>query len=291
MKNNSPVIIIGMSTSGIKNVSKILESLGVFMGSAKNRDNEAILFHDINAWILRQFSSGRENPLPLTNKLYIREIRQKYVSHIKKILDSRRIVSYLGWIKYFFYKYPTKLQSPWCWNDSINIITLPIWLDIFPDAKIIHVYRHPMNVVDTLISKRAKSISKLKSSSQKWYKFLYWYYLASKYIPNKVLVGMRCSSPEEALSLWKEYMTIARTYLECLDDNRIIEIRYEDLLNNSEQTIREIADFCNLELQKGDMIKATNVVKDEHPNRYMDNSQLKDFASKPEVVELIESYY
>ena len=291
MKNDPPIIIIGMSASGIENVSSILESLGVFMGSSKNRDNEAILFHDINTWILRQFSSGRENPFPLIKKLDDREIRQKYVSYIKNNLESFHMISFLGWLKYFFYHYPTKLKSPWGWNDSINIITLPIWLDVFPDAKIIHCYRHPMDIIDMLMSKRAKSISKLKSSSQKWYKYLYWYYLATKYIPNKVLVEMRCSSPEEALSLWEEYMTITRSYSECLNSNSFMEIRYEDLLNNSEQTIREIANFCNLEFQKGDMKKATNVVKDEHLNKYLDNYQLKDFAAKPEVAELIESYY
>ena len=258
MRTYSPVIIIGMKESGADDVAKILEFSGLFMGHTKNINSESVFFHDTNACVLRKFSSGRENPLPVVMKLLDLKIRQKFVEYAEELLSSTSVVSFLGWPKYFVYRSPKQLNLPWGWYDSISMITLPIWLDIFPNAKIIYVYRNQVDVIRLITTKRAKRISELKASRDKWFKFIYWYYLLTKYVPDKSLVEMRCSSPEEAQSLWKEYNSIPLAYSQYLDSKKFMQLSYDEFVKFGEHGLREIIDFCQLEYNEYNLKGAVN---------------------------------
>ncbi len=45
---------------------------------------------------------------------------------------------------------PAAYSGPWGWKDPRNSVTLPLWLDLFPDARVIHVRRDPEAVVASL---------------------------------------------------------------------------------------------------------------------------------------------
>ena len=51
MKPTPPVIIIGMSRSGTNMLTRMLDSLGLFCGSALTGNHEAVFFRELNDWL------------------------------------------------------------------------------------------------------------------------------------------------------------------------------------------------------------------------------------------------
>lgn len=279
MKVVPPIIIIGMSRSGTGMLTRILEELGLFVGTKKEENHEAIFFEQLNKWILGQCSGGLENPGTIKFLLENREARVLFVDFILYIMKTPRVLSFLGWRKYLKYRTPTKLDFPWGWKDPRNTFTLPIWLDIFPEAKVIHICRHGVDVAKSLRVRQEKGLSRLKDRHPK-FKSLYWFYLMHKFvIKQRMFVDLRCSTMNEALLMWEEYVLEARTQLTKLKD-RSLEIRYEDLLAEPGNVIKLAATFCELKISDNDIKKVSRHLNSARSYAYRKNPELVEFAEK-----------
>ena len=277
-----------MSRSGTGLLTKMLESLGLFVGKRKDRNSESLFFVDLNKWFLDQCSAGLENPSPIKYLIEDYEMREAYVDYLRDLMKSPKVISYLGLTKYLAYGSPDKIDMPWGWKDPRNTYTLPIWLDVFPGAKVIHIYRHALDVINSLRVRRNSGLSKLKGKGG-WFKPFYLYYIMHKYVPNKRLVEMRCSSIEEGVLMWEEYMTEARKHLRNLKD-RSIEVRYEDLLKDPVTLLKEIADFCDLKTTEYDLRRVAEMANKDRAFAYLKDPDLKAFASKPDVANKLKNY-
>jgi hypothetical protein len=282
MKMYPPVIIIGMSRSGTSLLTRMLESMGLFVGKCKDSNNESLFFVDLNEWFLEQCSAGLENPCPIKYLTEDDVMRKAYVDYLRDIMKTPRVVSYLGLTKYLAYGSPDKIDRPWGWKDPRNTYTLPIWLEVFDGAKVLHIYRHALDVINSLRVRRNRGLSKLKGK-EGWFKPFYWFYLMYKYVPNKRILDLRCSSIEEGLLMWEEYMTEARKHVRNLKD-RSMEVRYEDLLNDPVTILKEIADFCNLKTTEHVLKSVAGMANKNRAFAYLKDPELKAFASKPDVI-------
>ena len=274
-----PIIIIGMSRSGTGMLTQILEELGLFVGTKKEENHEAIFFEQLNKWILGQCSGGLENPGTIKFLLENREARVLFVDFIRYIMKTPRVLSFLGWRKYLKYRTPSKLDFPWGWKDPRNTFTLPIWLDIFPEAKVIHICRHGVDVANSLSVRQEKGLSRLRGRHRK-FKSLYWFYLMNKFVPKqRMFVDLRCSTMEEALLMWEEYVREARSQLLNLK-NRSLEIKYEDMLAEPSSVIKLAATFCELQISDNDIKKVSRHVNSARSYAYRNYPELVAFAEK-----------
>lgn len=279
MRANSPIIIIGMSRSGSNILTRILEDLGLFVGKKKDRNNEAIFFNQLNVWLLGQCSGGLENPASIRYLLEDKEARALFVDFICYIMKTPKAVSFLGLRKYIRYGTPSNLDIPWGWKDPRNTYTLPVWLDIFPEAKVIHIYRHGVDVVNSLRVRRKRGLLRLKERHT-WIKPLYWLYLMMKFVPtNRQFIDLRCASMEEGLLIWEEYVNEARTHVRKLED-RAIEVRYEDLLTEPNPILKHLVEFCGLRATDRDIERVTMQIKRERAYAYRGNPELEAFATR-----------
>ena len=57
--------------------------------------------------------------------------------------------SFLGLQKFLRSYKLSDIDTRWGWK-TLEILTLPIWKSIFPDSKIIHIYRNPVDVANSL---------------------------------------------------------------------------------------------------------------------------------------------
>jgi len=285
---SNPVIIIGMSRSGTSLLTRMLESLGLFVGKRKDRNNEALFFVDLNKWFLDQCSAGLENPGPIRYLIENQEAREAYAYYVRDILNSPKVISYLGFTKYLLYGSPFKLNIPWGWKDPRNTFTLPIWLDVFPNAKVIHISRHALDVISSLMVRRDRGLSKLKDKAG-GFKQSYLRYIMHKFVPKKKIVEMRCSSFEEGLNMWEEYMEEAHKHSHELKDNSI-EIRYEDLLMQSEIILEKITGFCGLKTTHNDIKRVAKIANKDRAFAYLKDPELHAYASSPDVVKRLSVY-
>lgn len=278
MITRPPIIIIGMSRSGTGVLTKMLERLGLFVGLRKERNHEALFFEKLNRWLLYQCSGGLENPKTIKYLLEDEESRGLFANFLRFIMKTPLAISFLGFRKYFRYYTPANLDIPWGWKDPRNTYTLPIWLDIFPDAKVIHIYRHGVDVAHSLQVRREKGLSRLKDRHPR-FKSLYWFFLALKFVEaQRTFVDLRCSSMEEALDIWEEYIQEARSNLSKLKE-RAMEIKYEDLLTEPVSMLRKVGNFCELDASVGEIELVTQDLKRNRAYAFLDDPKLKAFAA------------
>lgn len=288
MSAHPPTIIIGMSRSGTGILAKMLEDLGLFIGKSKDRNHEALFFIDLNMWLLEQSSGGLENPQSIKYILEDKEVRTLFAEFINHTMKTPKAISYLGFKKYLSHRTPANLDIPWGWKDPRNTFTLPFWLDIFPDAKVIHIYRHGVDVAHSLRVSQEKGLSRLRIKDS-IYKSLYWYYLANKFIPNrKKFVYLRCSSLENGVSMWEEYLNEARSHVSNLG-SKAMEIKYEDLLQQPSVELKKLTAFCELEAKDSDINRVSNLGNRSRAYAYKNSPELQEFADRSDIKKRLES--
>lgn len=251
-----PVIIIGMHRSGTSILARILEELGLFVGYKKNeRNNEALFFYKLNEWMLDQGNATWDNPhnFDFINNFFKKEIVRVLNFHLKGF----RRIEYLGFKNFLKYKDIRNLDFPWGWKDPRNTFTIDIWKELFPNAKILHVYRNPVDV--------AESLRKREFEIQKRYKRD-----IGKTVKEILLIGkvgyqnsISAQNLYEGIQLWQEYVEKALSLDVDFKEN-ILHLRYETLLENPEEILKNILTFLELKVRESDVSK---VAKNISPDR------------------------
>jgi hypothetical protein len=274
--NFAPIIVIGMHRSGTTMLSQQMEGLGIFMGKRKEMNHESTLFLGIDNWIASQCGASWENPQPIHYLIGNRELRARVADYIDRyLLRTPRAMEYLGLGKYLRYRSPFELDIPWGWKSPLSTFTFPIWLDLFPNAKVIHIYRHGVDVANSLRS-RGRRESKPSWKQQLYYKLPILHALRPK---TGEFVRVRCDSLDGGLSLWEEYIAEARNHVAALGE-RSLEIKYEDVLANPVEALRVVSQFCGLEVSDASIQDVASLVRRERAYAFQDNSELQAFAAR-----------
>ena len=270
---NPPVIITGMHRSGTTLVARLLESMGLFLGAYKDENCESHLFRAINDWILRISGGAWDNPGSIDRILDNYMALRIVIHHIHNTLNSFHIIHYSGLKHYRKFRRNTGGQFLWGWKDPRNTITLPIWLDIFPDARIIHVCRHGVDVANSLFLRQ-----------KRWYQralfppgFRKLRYLLRPF-GGHYLRSVGFQNHAEGLKLWAVYMQSAESSLAEIN-NRSITLRYEDLLQNPERNLHLMLDFCHLKKDIRKRSKTLEMIDRSKAFAYKKNLELLEFAS------------
>jgi hypothetical protein len=272
----APIIIIGMHRSGTTVLARQLEALGVFMGKNKEANQESTFFLHVNRWLMEQSGGSWDNPQSIHYLLGNREARQRILDYIDRyLLRTPRAISYLGWRKYIRYKSPFALDIPWGWKCPLNTFTLPIWLDLFPDAKVIHIYRHGVDVANSLRQRGRRDANPTQFSGL-YYKLPILHAIRPK---SGEFVRVRCDSLEGGLSLWEEYFAEARAHISALG-GRAFELKYENLLCEPAKVLTEVARFCNLGSSQAEIAEVAALVHRERAYAYREKSDLQAFSER-----------
>jgi len=215
---NPPVIIIGMHRSGTGMISSMLEMLGLFGGYKQEKNHEALFFLRLNEWIFDQANASWDNPY---NFSFVNENFKKEIIRVMKLhLSGYRRWEYLGTEKFLKYKSIKEIDFPWGWKDPKNTFTVGIWKEIFPDAKILHIYRNPVDVAESL---RRREIRVIEEFNRNFKKAVKEFFLLRKVYYQ---YSLRIQNINEGIKLWQEYINKAFSLNEEFKEN-ILHIRYE----------------------------------------------------------------
>lgn len=145
-------------------------------------------------------------------------------------------------------------------KDPANTARLPLLLDLYPDAKFIHIYRNPYKV-----------------------------YMSTVKMRNKVLTRLALQEGDETVieqQVIDNYKRLMKSYFEqksLIPKSNLIEIRYEDLVKNPMKQVTSIYDQLDLdfsrEAEKG-MDQYLESKKNYKTNKYSIDSEIINRVEK-----------
>lgn len=304
MNNTPPILVIGMHRSGTSLLNRVLDEAGVFMGADLDPNHESLFFMDINRWLLAQSGGRWDTPETIRYLLENKDVFEVFRSHVYNLLQSKYAKEFLGDI----YGKPCcsllQLNFPWGWKDPRSTMTLPLWQSIFPEARIIHVYRHGVDVAASLRVREKKSISGRRRHHDDVFvkkdlmvkkvvrSCLYDPYSKSEYdfnrkLPPRPVDSLRCSSLQGAFSLWEEYIETAFR-MERHAEGRFLSIKYEDLLENPQAQIQQLFEFIEVTSTQSLLDQLASSMNPSRAYAYRKDCELVEFEKT--VSPLLKKY-
>lgn len=198
---SDPILIVGMHNSGTSILAKILHESGVFLGNNMDHYESHFFSIFINDLIIMQGGKNwAKSPI-----MPIEEVLS-YAKTVGPFIKTHWIADYLQW------GYDGK--SMWGIKDPRICVLLPLYLEVFPSAKIIHIRRNSKDVAASLCNRNKRAYGKFDD-------FNHWLQVTIEYT-NRVL----------------EYSTVAKSYH---------EISYEDFCINTEDITKKLFSFLKID--------------------------------------------
>jgi hypothetical protein len=276
--NECPIIIFGMHRSGTSLLTRILDELGLFVGSKKESNHESVFFLGLNGWVFRQCGGRWDQPSSVKDLSKSTFHKSLVVDYLKYLTQSPRIVKYLGWANYLKYWGLDSFDQPWGWKDPKNTFSFPFWAEVFSEVRGLHIRRHGIDVAQSLRIRERESMNRVREKYEhlrNTYAPLYWMRRKKSGFGG----SERCVRLQGSFDLWKEYMSQA----ECLKTeygSQIHELKYEDLLNHPVDTIQHVAEFCCLDASDNEIERVASRIRPSRAYAYLEKSTLRSFARK-----------
>lgn len=262
-----------MHRAGTSLLTRILQQSGVFAGNDLDSNNESQFFCKLNDWAFYQAGATWDNPynMQFLTSNFIDEIAENFQKH----LQNKSVKKYNNNFK--------KLRNSdelWGWKDPRNTFTLNIWQKIFPDAKIIHIYRNPIDVAESL-RKREQIFQKTKGTQTKT--GIKKKIKEFKLIKNRLYSqSLRVNDIQEGVKLWADYTAKALSVSE-----NCLHLSYENLLENTETELLKIYEF--IKIDSNNFIKTILAgINKSRKTAFVNNEKLIKEYRKIQNLELIK---
>jgi len=194
-KDNRPVFIIGMPRSGTSLTEQILCAHSQIFGAGELSLLDQLISkvpNDLN--IKKKFPESFE----YLKQDIVNAISEGYLSHLSELSSNAKRITDKMPFNYYF----------------LGVIQI-----MFPDARIIHCKRNPM---DTCMSIYFQGFSEKHA-----------------YASNLHNIGTNYLQYERLMKHWKQVITLP-----------VYELNYEDLVSNQGETIRDLLEFCGLDWEE-----------------------------------------
>ncbi len=271
-----PVILLGMHRSGTAMIARLLDALGLFQGSELQEDHESTWFLELNDLLLRRVNAAWDNPEPVLGFLANADAFDLTLRCLEDDLSSSRTREFLG--KKWSLKGGALLSfdRPWGWKDPRTLFTLPLWLKLFPGAKLIYIVRNGVDVASSLRMREMRELERRR-----------------KEFDGKRAAGgrfrlqragfkgsARCLTLEGGFAVWEQYIAQAARALKQTPNPQIV-IRFETFLAEPILPLKELAAFCDLQASDG-------TLRDAVANVGLNTGRANAFEGDPAVREFYD---
>jgi hypothetical protein len=168
-------------------------------------------------------------------------------------------IRFQGLASYIRSRSLANLVDRWGWKDPRNTYALPLWLDVFPDAQVINVYRNGIDVANSLYERELRRLELERLTSP--------------------LLSCRCLSLEHAFDLWTEYVEMSFGVTADLGASQVLHVQYESLLQNPRSEFTRILQFCKVDNIEN-MLSAVDQIRPDRAYAFLDRPKLVDFYSE-----------
>lgn len=262
---NQPVIIIGMHRSGTSMLSRHLSMLGVNMGARQEKNWESHHIRRINQLVFRQINAAWNHVTPFNNLYASRDHMQAIEDLMLSFITTRFYLSHLGILDGISAILNINSIKPWGWKDPRNTFTLPMWKSIFPNARIIHIFRNPIDVALSLKTREQTVGAFIKNDIKSRIKRTIRHGRLG-------LSNVDMLDPECGIQLWEQYVSQADVYKNHYPDT-ILNICYEDYLTDPERSIKNVAEFLELDVLEKDQHRVIASIKSGSRYKFINSDE------------------
>ncbi|WP_019569533.1 sulfotransferase [Thioalkalivibrio sp. ALE11] len=271
-----PVIIIGMHRSGTSLLTRVLQQAGFFMGVGASRNEEAAFTNAINAWLFREASATWDRPESFDWLLEDDTLRPWLLDYMEGVVRGPASLRFLGFRRGLRGGGMPGQNRPWGWKDPRNTYTLPLWLELFPQARVLHITRHGVDVAASLRARRRGVFNR----RVRRYRSLRGWYRNHPGAPARrgFAPQVRCRTLEGGFSLWESYLQRAREHVRALGPNAM-EIAYEDLLTDPARLLPQALEFCGCPPDAERVAAAAAAFRPDRAHAWQHDEELRAFAA------------
>ena len=270
-----PVIILGMHRSGTSMVSELLDSLGLFVGRELQDDHESTWFLDANEQMMRRVGATWDWPGGWLDFLARPEAVEMTATALEADVSARGFRKFLG-NRGLTGRPLASFDRPWGWKDPRTVFTLPVWLRLFPNAKLVYIVRNGVDVAKSLHVRE----NKLLGLRQDRFDDRMNRRSLRSHLDRAGFKGSaRCLSLQGSFDLWVEYVRQGDAALRGLSNPTHV-LRYEDVLQNPAEHLPKAAAFCELTPTPGAIADAIKTI---------DTSRAGAFKTDPATSAFYES--
>lgn len=255
---HAPVIVIGMHRSGTSVLSRLLSMLGVNMGLRVDDNWESNHTRRINQFIFRQINATWDHVTPFNNLYKSNDHVRQLELLMRSSINRRFILDHFGLSDSIAIKPKSGKTWFWGWKDPRNTFTLPFWKAIFPAAKIIHIYRNPVDVGLSLKTREELTGVDYENNYKTRFKKIIRYGRIG-------MSNVNMLDAENGCRLWEQYVSQALEH-EKTYGNDVLSICYEELLADVTSAINIVSAF--LEINNPDTYSSQINAAVKSDNRY-----------------------
>lgn len=230
LESGAPAIIVGMHRSGTSVLARLLSEIGLYIGNQLDIHYESVLFKRINNQLLVESGASWNSPQQFLDKLSNEAFVESQAQRALKLF--REGISQYGEVEE---------GRPWGWKDPRNTLTLPVWLAAFPEARVVFIERHGIDVALSLQRRELRRVPFTLIGRAK----------EKLMFPPTIRRGYR---------LWALYSQVTRDLQERYSN--WISLRYEDLISQPAIQMAMLQKFLCLEVTPAEIEKiAARIVR------------------------------
>ncbi|HET9800138.1 MAG TPA: sulfotransferase, partial [Chthoniobacterales bacterium] len=153
-----PVIIIGAHRSGTSATAYALRLLGLQIGEHLDSHSEPRPLQRLHEEYLQRSGGAWHQPQAFLKQIATAEGMRDCVSYLRNNVehDFARIFGYRNNPRGLWLKLRMKLGARWGWKEPRTTLFAPAWLDIFPNARIVHVVRDSLAAAESIRERELK---------------------------------------------------------------------------------------------------------------------------------------
>ena len=167
---------------------------------------------------------------------------------------------------------PPRFRGLWGWKDPRNTLTLPLWAELYPDARVIAVVRHGVDVAQSLVSRAQR---RLLSMDENFHSRRRWFWLRLRKRRFETQLGRL----PEAFALWQQYQRRAALGAESFGD-RFLSVRFEELVCAPHDAFARVAAHLEMNPSPSRLSAAITDVQPGRAYAYRKDAALRTFAGE-----------
>jgi hypothetical protein len=144
----APVMIVGAHRSGTTATAGALEILGLQIGQRLDSHYESKALQRLHENYLERVGAAWHRPAPFLERVQTEDGERGCVDYLRDCAGHEfgRIFGYRKNLRGLGLLIRLKLGGAWGWKEPRTTLFAPSWLQLFPEARVIDVVRHPLTV-------------------------------------------------------------------------------------------------------------------------------------------------